>query len=600
MRFFYIFLLAIGPLMAVEPNRIFYESLAPGKGSLFISRADGSDERPLFESTSMDYNPAWSPDSQWIAFTSERNGSADLYRVKPDGTALERLTDNPAFDDQAAFSPDSNQVVFVTTRANGHANLWILDLRSRKAKALTSGMGGDFRPSWSPDGKWIAFSSDRGSTLPMGKGRWEHLQIADVYLIHPDGSGLKRLTEHGNFCGSPKWTRDSRRIVAYCMSGEETLTYRSFGPEKGETRLVSVDIASGKVENVAAGPGIKIAPNVLPSGEIAYTRPGFPTTRIFYGQGRPGPKAEGAFPLSLSPSWSPDGERVVYHRFGLPEPDGFNRKVWSRDARYELRLTAVDLPSFDPSGEHYVGSRGRGLLLFDTGVNPPRTIYEPQGRSIVGASWSPRGDSILFGIGAFNAFLKEGADFSNGRVDGGAQVAMIQPDGSGFREVTSGANNNGFPSFAPDGKRFVYRTAGPEGQGLRIMDLETKKVTTLTTEYDNFPLWSPRGDLIAFVRRYQGDYEIFTIRPDGTGTKRLTFSPGNDSHGAWSPDGEWILFSSTRMGFKDEALYTGDPQPYGELFVMRYDGTHVKQLTDNQWEDGGPAWQPTPKLGGKR
>ena len=47
------------------------------------------------------------------------------------------------------------------------------------------------------------------------------------------------------------------------------------------------------------------------------------------------------------------------------------------------------------------------------------------------------------------------------------------------------------------------------------------------------------------------------------------------------------------MGFKDEALSTDAPQPYGELFVMRYDGADVQQLTDNQWEDGGPAWQPT-------
>jgi Tol biopolymer transport system component len=42
-----------------------------------------------------------------------------------------------------------------------------------------------------------------------------------------------------------------------------------------------------------------------------------------------------------------------------------------------------------------------------------------------------------------------------------------------------------------------------------------------------------------------------------------------------------------------EAAYTDAPQPYGELFVMRYDGTRVQQLTDNQWEDGTPAWQPT-------
>jgi Tol biopolymer transport system component len=46
------------------------------------------------------------------------------------------------------------------------------------------------------------------------------------------------------------------------------------------------------------------------------------------------------------------------------------------------------------------------------------------------------------------------------------------------------------------------------------------------------------------------------------------------------------------MGFKDETLYTGAPQAYGEIFVMRYDGTQVEQLTDDQWEEGGPAWQP--------
>ena len=46
------------------------------------------------------------------------------------------------------------------------------------------------------------------------------------------------------------------------------------------------------------------------------------------------------------------------------------------------------------------------------------------------------------------------------------------------------------------------------------------------------------------------------------------------------------------MGFKDEVTYTDAPQPYGEIFVMRADGSDVQQLTDNQWEEGTPAWQP--------
>jgi len=185
------------------------------------------------------------------------------------------------------------------------------------------------------------------------------------------------------------------------------------------------------------------------------------------------------------------------------------------------------------------------------------------------------------------------------RVDHGQQIAVIKPDGSGFREITSGPGNSGFPSPSPDGKRLVYRTFGPEGEGLRILNLENNASTKLTEGYDNFPSWSPRGDRIVFVREVAGDYEIFTIRPDGKDLQRLTNSPGNDAHPTFSPDGEWIIFSSARMGFKDEALYTNNPQPYGELFLMRYDGTRAQQLTDDQWEEAGAAWQPVPKTASK-
>jgi len=176
--------------------------------------------------------------------------------------------------------------------------------------------------------------------------------------------------------------------------------------------------------------------------------------------------------------------------------------------------------------------------------------------------------------------------------NGEQQLGIVNADGSGFHLITSGPNKNAFPSFAPDGKHIAYRTAGPEGEGLRILNLEDHSITALTNEYDNFPLWSPRGDLIAFVRKIGDDFEAFTIRPDGKNVNQLTHTKGNDAHLSWSPDGERIVFTSSRMGFKDEVFYTDAPQPYGEIFVMKYDGTQVEQLTDNQWEDGGPAWQP--------
>jgi TolB protein len=583
---------------ASEPQKIVFARVFPypGQIGLFIASTDGSEERPLLAVRDIDYDPVWSPDGSSIVFTSDRDGSADLYRVKPDGSGLEKLTDSPAYDDQAAFSPDGKQLVFVSTRAGGTADLWTMDLQTRKARALTSGPGGDFRPSWSPDGTWIAFSSDRGSTMPFAHGRWEHLQLASLYIVHPDGSGLTRLTE-GDFCGSPKWSADARRLLAYCMTAEQTLETRRLSPKPGnDTRLVTIDVATREKTAVAGGPGVKFGPAFVGAGEIGYIRKDTSDEGIYYTSGKRGPK--GAI---RSAAWSPDGARVVFHR-RLQTPPTTWKKAWSRNPEYELIYTGI-LPSFSPDGDRFVftgrppaGSVfGSSIAVAAAGSDEFRVIFQDKTRNVLAPQWSPRGDQIIFGVGVFNGFFNgfNGLFLKPGdRAEGGAQIAVIAPDGTGFRELTAGPNNSGFPSMAPDGKRFVYRSFGPDGDGLKIMDVESRTVKPLTSGYDNFPLWSPRGDLILFSRLDGGDYDIYTVKPDGGTVKRLTHTHGNDAHQAWSPDGERIVFASSRMGFKDESTYTDAPQPYGELFVMRYDGTNVKQLTDNQWEDGTPAWQP--------
>jgi Tol biopolymer transport system component len=103
---------------------------------------------------------------------------------------------------------------------------------------------------------------------------------------------------------------------------------------------------------------------------------------------------------------------------------------------------------------------------------------------------------------------------------------------AGLRLLTTGEVNDGFPSWSPDARRLVFRTASALGKGLRILDLTTGQTTVPTDSsyIDNFPSWSPDGSTIAFTRNMQGNYDIFTIRPDGSGLQRLTTDPGNDAH----------------------------------------------------------------------
>jgi len=224
------------------------------------------------------------------------------------------------------------------------------------------------------------------------------------------------------------------------------------------------------------------------------------------------------------------------------------------------------------------------VSVMDADATNAKLIFRGEaGTLALTPQWSPNDDWIAFGVGFY--FLPR-----SGRP---ARVMLMRPDGSELHELTKTAGNSGFPSWSPDGKRIVYRFWGEKEYGLQIINLEDGSTTQLTSGFDNFPAWSPKGDLIVFTRFSEDDYDIYTIRLDGTYLKRLTATPGNDAHAVWSPDGKHILFSSARLGFKDEApLYDEIPQPYGELFVMNADGSGQRPLTDNQWEDATPAWAP--------
>lgn len=569
--------------------------IGPSSSTLYVAKADGADERLLLTTAGLDYHASFSADGKWLVFTSERAGlgQADIYRVRTDGSGLDRLTDSPAVDDQAALSPDGAQLAFVSTRETRTANIWILDLHTRALRNLTGrpGIQGDpskpngfFRPAWSPDGTWLAFSSDRNTEWrghSSGAG-WEHVQELSVYIVRPDGSDLRRITQGGVCTGAPKWSADGSRLVFYEIPVEDT--WAAHWPNldgRTTSQIVSVDIATAARIVHTDGPGLKVMPQFLGRDRIGYLAKAGATQGLAYTSGAP--LAAGDM---RSPAWSSDGTLVVYERVGFkPRPQ--NLLLYSWDPNYEYRYTDV-FPSFAKDGTLLLTRKDgdSSIDILDADGSNRREVFPARGGSAFSPSWSPDSQTIVFGYGGFLQGRRQPA-----------KLMLVRRDGSNVTELTDGVPNAGFPSFAPDGRHVVYRVWGSDAQGLRILDLSDKSVKVLTTDYDNLPSWSPDGERIVFTRRHSGfNFDIFTIRPDGGDLRQLTTSPANDAHAVWTDDGRRIMWNSGMYGWREEAaLYDQTFQPYGQIFMMNADGSDKRQLTDSLWEDAMPRFVPIVK-----
>ena len=180
------------PAWSPDGTRLAFTSSRDGNPELYVANRDGSNLRRITNNPAIDTTPTWSPTGAQIAFTTDRTGSPQIYVMGSDGLNLRRIT-SESFCDRATWSPAPfNELAFVCRTGPGY-DIKIYDFASGQTRQITFGEGSNESPSYSPNGRHLAFTSTRA-----GK--------TQVFTVGRDGQGLRQITKVGNNY-TPDWSK---------------------------------------------------------------------------------------------------------------------------------------------------------------------------------------------------------------------------------------------------------------------------------------------------------------------------------------------------------------------------------------------------------
>ena len=303
------------------------------------------------------------------------------------------------------------RIAFVSDR-DGDAEIYVMNADGSGVVQLTENDSSDWFPAWSPDGMRILFTSDRGNDL----------EVHDIYVMNADGSGVEQLT-YGFDNYSPVWSPDGDRI-AFASRAE---IYVMNADGSGAKRLTYNNSVTGRFvfyedRDRDGAPEVYVR-NADGSGVERLTEYDYGTI--------------GTDSVDQSPSWSPDGGRIVFQS--------------SRGGAMEIYVMNAD------------GS-GVDRLTYDKNLD-----WFP--------AWSPDGGRIAF---------FSGPDY------GGMDIYVMNVDGSGVERLTDNEYFDGVPVWSPDGGRIVFQSSRGGAMEIYVMNADGSGVVRLVEGHS--PAWSPLLD----------------------------------------------------------------------------------------------------------
>jgi dipeptidyl aminopeptidase/acylaminoacyl peptidase len=255
--------------------------------------------------------------------------------------------------------------------------------------------------------------------------------------------------------------------------------------------------------------------------------------------------------LDATPMWAPGGDAIVFH-----STYGGEWGVWvvSTDGTQLRRLAAGREAAWSPDGLRVAFESGEGRLATAKADGSDfRLVTADTGEFVHAPSWSPDGSHIAVSSWVDN------------------QLHLVRLSDGHTRRLTNTSGGNGCSSWFPDGSRVAFHSSRDGQAELYVMAIADGVATRLTnTQTHEFcPRVSPDGRRVAFQRRTSDVHEridIWVMDLASGAERNVTNHRANDRWASWSPDGAWIAFTSTRGGNSD-------------IYVVRADGSGLRRIT---------------------
>ncbi|KAI4349786.1 hypothetical protein L6164_010342 [Bauhinia variegata] len=576
----------------------------------------------LTDGISINYNAQFMEDHRTLVFVSERTGYPGIYQIRPGLAKPEPLACVPQslFHDRPVIK--NGRLYFVSAHQQPNqlfaswSAVYSTSLAEKGITRLTPYSMVDYSPAVSQTGKFIAVAS-YGSRPWAGDFRYLQTEI----LVFSESNPAKRVlvSERG---GWPTW------------SGDSTIYFHRQSDD-GWWSIFRVDLPDSEL---SGSPNLPV--RVTPPGLHCFTPAAFHDgKRIAVATRRRDKKfrhieifdveTKTFYPLTelINPSFhhynpfvSPNSDYLGYHRFRGESAQGesiirYLEPVSSPIKEMRMLRLNGSFPTFSPAADLIVFNHDfdakSGLKIVKSDGSKRWTLLK--GRTSFYNSWSPTEKHVIYtSIGPIFESVKatvqiaritfDPATLTDGREGIPCDIKILTRDDTG---------NNAFPSCSPDGKSIVFRSGRSGHKNLYIIDAVNGEINgdirqlTDGPWIDTMPSWSPKGDLIAFSsNRHNPEnveaFSIYVVNPDGSGLRRIYVAGEEGSnevdrerinHVCFSNDGEWMLFTANLGGVTAEPVsWPNQFQPYGDLYMVKVDGTGLRRLTLNGYENGTPTW----------